>query len=49
MSEVAEQVPHTNGVDLNDDDEHNKSRPADIEAVSYMTNKNLGHSIGPSR
>lgn len=32
MSEV-EQIPHTNGVDLNDDDE-NKSRPADIEAVS---------------
>lgn len=34
MTEVEQ--PQTNGIDIADDDENNKARPADIEAVCYI-------------
>lgn len=36
MTEVEQ--PQTNGIDIAEDDENNKARPADIEAVSEILN-----------
>lgn len=36
MTEVEQ--PQTNGINIDDVDDANKSRPADIEAVSFITN-----------
>ena len=38
MTEVEQQPPQTNGIDISEEDENNKSRPADIEAVCNFSN-----------
>lgn len=39
MTEV-EQQPQTNGIETIEEDDSNKVRPADIEAVSSLTDEN---------